>query len=517
MPARPSRRLAVAAAAMLLAAVPLAATLRADRTPGRDPDTDAWWQLITMLASDAMRGRDTGSPEHRRAAEVVADLFSKAGLRPMGDDGTFLQRVPMHEVRVERAGTRMALVGPDGTAQPLRFLHDWTVRPSAELPATLEAPVVFRGYCGKDDVGSDVDGKVVLCVGGRRTGLPGAAERVEAVRAAGGAAILAIDDVGFTLEPPSWPQAYARRVDLPDAPAIPAPRFPVLRLAPEALAPFLAESGTTAEALLEAVRAAQPLAPLDLRVQLRAAFAVTEHDYASDNVLALLPGTDPLVKPEVLVVDAHLDGYGIGEAVDGDSLYNGAFDDAAYVATLIRLAQERNGRGYRRPVLFAAFTGEEKGLLGSRWFVQHPPVPRANLAANLTLDAIRPLFPLRILTLIGSEVSTLRTHVEAVAAPMGIEVRPDREPERGMLGRTDAAPFLRAGIPAVAFMFGYDAGSPEEARYREWYRVRYHRPQDDVTQPIDMTAAADFNRFVYRLVEEVANAPARPAMIVPRR
>lgn len=509
MPVRVPRRLALVAAALAVAA-PLAA-LR------HDPDTYAWWQLITTLSSDAMRGRDTGSPEHRKAAEMVAELFSKAGLRPMGDNGTYLQRVPMHEVRVEKAGTTAQVIGADGAATSLRFLHEYTVRPSAELPAGFDAPVVFRGYCGKNDVGGDVDGKVVLCFGGRRAGMPGAPERLEAVRAAGGVAILAIDDMGFTLEPPRWPQAYARTVDLPGAPELPAPRLPVMRLAPEALAPFLAGTARTAAALLDDAIAARPLPPLELNVRLRTTFAVTEHDYTSDNVLALLPGTDPLVKPEVLVLDAHLDGYGIGEAVDGDSIYNGAFDDAAYVATLIRLAQERNGRGYRRPVIFAAFTGEEKGLLGSRWFVQNPPVPRANLAANLTLDAIRPLFPLRIVTLIGSDVSTLRTHVEAVAGPMGIEVRPDLEPERGMIGRTDAAPFLRVGIPAVAFMFGYDRGSESEAKFREWYRVRYHRPQDDVTQPIDMTAAADFNRFVYRLVEEVANAPARPTMTATRR
>lgn len=500
------RRPFVVALLAVLVAAPVAAQQQ------RDPDTAAWWSLIGTLASDDMRGRDTGSPDHRRAAEFVADAFRKAGLRPAGDRGSFLQSVPLHEVRVEKAGTRIDVLDAGGRATPLRFLHQISVRPSAELPTTFEAPVVFRGYCGRAEVGPDVDGKVVLCFGGRRRGMPAADERLEAVRVAGGVGLINIDDIGFTIEPPNWPAAYARSVTFRDAPLPTAPRLPVFRLNAEALDAFFAGGGRTARAVLDDAIAARPLPPLDLRVRLRATFAVTEHDYASDNVLALLPGTDPSVASEVVVVNAHLDGYGFGEAVHGDSLYNGAFDDAAYVATLIRLAQAREGRGFRRPVLLAAFTGEEKGLLGSRWFVEHPTVPREQLAGVLTLDAIRPLFPFRILTLIGSEASTLREHVEAVAAPMGVQVRPDLEPERGMIGRTDAAPFLRAGVPAVAFMFGFDGGSADEAKYREWYRVRYHKPQDDVTQPIDFTAAADFNRFVYGLVGRVADSDGRPVM-----
>ena len=258
--------------------------------------------------------------------------------------------------------------------------------------------------------------------------------------------------------------------------------------------------------------AARPLPGFDLAVRIEASLAVSQRDFTSDNVLALLPGTDPALATETVVIDAHLDGYGIGTPVKGDKIYNGAFDDAAYVATLVRLAQARGGKGYRRPVLFAVFTGEEKGLLGSRWFVDHPSVARNQLAATITLDAIRPLFPLKILTVIGSDKSSLIRNVNAVAAPMGITPRPDREPERGMITRTDASPFLEAGIPAIAFMFGYDNGSPEEARFRTWYRTRYHKPQDDIGQPIDFTAARDFNRFFAALTDNIANAAERPVL-----
>ncbi|MBC7520789.1 MAG: M28 family peptidase [Sandarakinorhabdus sp.] len=344
--------------------------------------------------------------------------------------------------------------------------------------------------------------------------MPNAAARLAVVAAANAAGLVNIDDTGFTAEQPAWfwPVAYARMIDLRGAPPPAAASLPVIRLNADALPILLAGSGHRADTLLADAVAARPLASFDLPGRLEAALTVSQRDVTSESVLALLPGTNPALAAQTIVIDAHIDGYGFGEPVNGDGLYNGAFDDAAYVATLVRLAQQRRGKGFVRPLLFAVFTGEEKGLLGSRWFIAHPPVPLANIAATITLDAIRPLFPLKILTVIGSDKSSLMSNVQAVAAPMGITPRPDLEPERGMIDRTDAAPFLKAGIPAVAFMFGYDTGSADEARFRTWYRTRYHKPQDDIGQPIDFTAAADFNHFFGALTQNVADAAKPPAM-----
>lgn len=500
-----------------LAVTVLATTAQA--APGAvgpaDRETRAWWNHIQFLASDAMEGRDTGSPGHARAVEHVAGLFEKAGLKPMGDAGGFKQTVPLHEARVESVGTSFTVRQSDRTGVPLRFLHDVSIRATDTLPTRIDAQLVFRGYCGKGEVGADVAGKMVVCFGGRRDGMPSAAERLTAVASAGAAGLINIDDAGYTLEQPAWfwPAAYARSIDLRSAAPPPHAGLPVIRLSAAALPKLLGASGHDAMALIADGVAKRPLPSFDLPARLEAELAISRRDFTSDNVLALLPGTDPKLANEVIVVNAHIDGYGLGEPVEGDGLYNGAFDDAAYVATLLRLAQQRQGAGFPRPVLFAVFTGEEKGLLGSRWTVANPPVPLANIAATLTLDAIRPLFPLRILTVIGSDKSSLMTNVEAVAEPMGISTRPDLELVRGMIDRTDAAPFLRAGIPAIAFMFGYDPGSPEEVRFRTWYRTRYHKPQDDTGQPIDFTAAADFNRFFNSLTEQLATTPVRPTMI----
>ena len=231
-----------------------------------------------------------------------------------------------------------------------------------------------------------------------------------------------------------------------------------------------------------------------------------------------MPGTDPELKAEHIAVSAHLDGYGFGTPVNGDNLYNGTLDDAAYVALLIQTADDIKAGKLPRPkrsILFCVFTGEEKGLLGSNYFVQHPTVPLKSIAADINLDQLRPLFPLNILTVPGLALTTLGEAARGVAQPMGIELREDREPERGMLRRADNYPFLRAGIPAIGFVFGFDPGTEAEKRYREWYQVRYHRPQDDLTQPMDFSAATKFNTFFYKLVGTLADSRDRPRMLSP--
>lgn len=161
--------------------------------------------------------------------------------------------------------------------------------------------------------------------------------------------------------------------------------------------------------------------------------------------------------------------------------------------------------------MFAAFTGEEKGLLGSRWFVAHPTLPKEHLAANINLDQLRTIFPLRLLTVHALADTTLGDDARAVAGAMQIEVQPDPEPERNLLRRADQWPFLQAGIPATAFVFGYRPGTESERIYRRWYQTGYHKPQDDLAQRIDWQAAADFNRFFYTFATRIADQSLPPA------
>ena len=471
-------------------------------TPPGDPETRAWWSITAELSNDAMQGRDTGSAGYDRAARLVADRFAAAGLLPMGERGSWFQNVPMDEIRIEGA---VAAVGP----RPLRLLHDFFVAPTAAMPGTFDAPLAYRGYCAAAALG-EVRGKLVVCHGTRRPGLTSSAQREAAVKAAGGLGVLSIADPGFTVEPPRWPYAYARSVMLANAQRA-ADGFMRLTLNADALKRVLGPDGHDAAALIADGSQGLPLPNFDLKDPFHAAFTVARRQITSANVVGLLPGSEPSMDDQAIVLSAHLDGYGYGTPVQGDRLYNGTLDDAAYVALLIRLAEQRHGARYRRPVLFVAWTGEEKGLLGSEWFVTHPTLPLARLAANINLDQLRPIFPLDLLTVHALDDSTLGDDVRAVAGQLGIAVQLDPEPERNLLRRSDQWNFLKAGIPATAFVFGYRPGTPSEQVYRAWYRTGYHKPQDDLGQRIDWQAAADFNRFFGALVTRVADQDAAPA------
>jgi Zn-dependent M28 family amino/carboxypeptidase len=482
-----------------------------------DVDTLAWWHTTEALSGDAMEGRDTGTAAYQRAAEYVAARFRAAGLKPAGEEGGYFQVVPLHQVDVLPEGTSFTVVREKGSVE-LGFLEEITIGASARLPERLEAPLTFRGYCGKEAM-ADVAGKIVVCFGTQREGLPSGGERAANARAGKAAGIVNVNDPYFTIEPPRWPAAYSRSVTF--AGAAPrggdGPTMAAMTLSDEAFAKLIEGSGQDVAALLKAGGTKQPLKSFEIPAKLRVRLKVSEKDVSSPNVLAVLPGSDPKLAGEYVVASAHLDGYGYGTAVKGDSLYNGALDDAAYVALLIQMADDvKAGKlpAPKRSILFCAFMGEEKGLLGSNWFVRHPTVPVAQMVADVNLDQLRPLFPLKIMTAEALGESTLGQTAKDVAGPMGIEIRPDMEPERGLIHRADEFPFLSVlHVPGIGFVFGYDPGTEAEKRYREWYQVRYHRPQDDLTQPMDFGAALTFDTFFYGLVEKIANDAARPAML----
>jgi hypothetical protein len=497
----------------------------------RDGDTVGWWHTTEALSGDSMEGRDVGGAMYQKAAEYVAKRFEAAGLKPAGEGGGYFQSVPMYELAVDASGTSFTVQGPKGQVG-LEFLAEITIAPIEGLPPQLEGPLTFRGYCGSDAM-NDVAGKFVVCFGTQRKGLPGATERAALAREGRALGVINVDDPYFTIEPPRWPAAYARAVATGVRPEPSKQKaMPVMRLSAEGFKKLLAGSGKDSAAVLKVGGAQQPLASFEIPGKLEISVHMSRREYSSANVLAVLPGSDAKLGAEYVAVSAHLDGYGFGEAVKGDKLYNGTLDDAAYVALLIQMADDMHGGAPpkdgapapqgppglmlpvpKRSILFCVFTGEEKGLLGSNWYAAHPTVPMAQTVADVNLDQLRPLFPLKILTAEAVNDTTLGATAKQVGGKMGIEIREDHETERGLLRRADQYPFLHAGVPSISFIFGYDPGTEAEKKYREWYDVRYHRPQDDLMQPMDFDAAAKFDLFFYRLVETIADAPVRPSFL----
>lgn len=479
-----------AAVCALLATEPNAATRR-------------WWRHVTALANDGMEGRNTGSAAYRLAAEYVAAQFEKAGVKAAGEKGWY-QSVPLHEVRLRADQSSATIMGTNGTAQ-LQFLRQITVGARATLPEHVRGPMFFAG---SERGGADLAGKVLVQLPGAGRGAGGGAQ--------GAAAIISIDATTGP-EPPRWPAAYSVSMTLRGEPAAAGPQRQgggavAFRFNPADAELLFRNSGHTFQELMELQAAGKPLPRFEIPAEFMATLKTESSDLSSDNVIGVLPGSDPALAKEYVVVSAHLDGYGLGEPWNGDRIYNGAFDDAAYVATLIDFAERLHDAGAKpkRSILFCVVTGEEKGLLGSKYFVAHPAVPKESMVADVNLDQLRPIFPLHTLTTLAVDESTLGDTVREVAAKRGIKIQPDPEPQRNLLRRSDHYSFMQIGVPAVGFIFGYVPGTPDEAAYREWYAKRYHSPADDLNQPWVPDAAAKFNDFFHDLVVALADAPERP-------
>jgi Zn-dependent M28 family amino/carboxypeptidase len=229
------------------------------------------------------------------------------------------------------------------------------------------------------------------------------------------------------------------------------------------------------------------------------------------NVVAVLPGSDPNLKGEYVLLSAHLDHIGLGEPINGDNIYNGAMDNASGVATLLEAARLlRASAPPKRSILFLACTGEEEFEKGSLYYAEKPTVEAKNIIANINLDMYLPLFPLKILRAYGLRESDLAGYLEAAAKENGIEVQDDPTPERNIFIRSDQYSFIKKGIPALFLSFGYNAGTPEEKIVSQWFEQRYHGPTDDTKQPVDKMAAAKFNQLMATLAERLANASQRP-------
>jgi hypothetical protein len=494
------------------------------------PNGDAarWWSHVEALANDQMQGRLTGSPEHRKAAQYVASQFERAGLAPAGTSG-YLQPVKFVGRKIVESQSSLELVRK-GAVERLTLGEDAFVGLRVDPAESVEAPLVFAGYglvvpeSKFDDLaGQDLKGKIIVIFNGGPSSIPGplkshyayAIERRKFLEQAGVVGMVTIVNPRTSDVP--WARTSLARLQEAMSLADPAlDDMRSLKIAVNVNAAhadkWLAGSGHTAAELLALVDAGKPLPHFALVPSLRAKVKVERRQIESENVVAKLPGSDPILKNEHVVISAHLDHLGVAEPVNGDRIYNGAMDNASGVASLLDIAQQLRDGGARlkRSVLFVAVTGEEKGLQGSRYFAAHSTVDPNSMVADINLDMFLPLYPFRIVTTYGLKESDLGDLVRQVARQMGIEVQDDPAPERDIFVRSDQYNFIRYGIPSVMIDVGNKKGSPEEKIEKAWLTNRYHAPSDDLKQPIDLKAAADFNRFSLTLVETVANNAARP-------
>jgi Zn-dependent M28 family amino/carboxypeptidase len=484
-----------------------------------------WWAHVAFLADDRMKGRETGSPEHREAAEYIARHFKEAGLKPGGTDGYF-QSVPFRSRSIVEARSSLALVRGREVV-PVVLGDEATFSMRIEPAPHVEAPIVFAGYglqvpeAKHDDLaGLDLNGKVVLLLTGGPSSIPGPLlahyqnTRWSYLKQAGAVGVISIQNPKGQDIP--WERSKLARF-LPSMaiadPALDETAGQQLAVTANAATAekFFVGSGHRFAELLELSNAGQVLPRFAIPASIRATVAVDAHALRSDNVVGILPGHDPVLKNEYIVVSSHLDHVGTGTG-SGDVIYNGAMDNASGVATLIETAKSAAAKkSFKRSIIFLAVTAEEKGLLGSRYYANRPTVPARAIVADLNTDMFLPLFPLHSLVVQGLEESDLAADLRKTARPMGIEVYSDPEPERNAFVRSDQYSFIRTGVPSISLKVGFVRGSPEHEIVKKWRTERYHAPSDDLAQPIDRQAAEDFDKVYVALLEAVANRPTRPA------
>jgi len=376
---------------------------------------------------------------------------------------------------------------------------------------------------GYDDLeGIDLRGKVAAYLRGGPSGMPGplkahfqsVEERLRVLRRAGVVGALSMPNPKIVELP--WPRLVTSvtvpRMELKDPggdESLPLPLQVLYNF--EHAEKLFAHSGHTFREISDLVgtKQALPCFPLGIRVRVRT--AIKRWSATSHNIAGVLPGSDPKLKEEYVVVSAHLDHLGIAEPVNGDPIYNGALDNASGVAAIIELARmiHESGARPKRSILFVAVTGEEKGLLGSQYYATHPTVS-GPIVANLNIDGVQPLFPLKFLEVMGVNESSLGEDIRALAREHGIQVDSEYAPDRVLFIRSDQYNFIKVGVPALFPGFGYARGSPQERIMDAWTLERYHAPSDDLDQPIDFPAAGQFNRLQKELLLRIANAENRP-------
>ena len=493
-----------------------------------------WWSHIEFLANDGMQGRDTGSKEFRKAVEYVAGKFESLGLKP-GGTSAYIQPVKFETRLLNPAKSSVVLIR-DGKREPVEQGKDATLSPRGDLLPLVKAPMVFVGYglvipeVKYDDLaGIDLKGKIAVVInaqgpvqadGNMKSHYGSGVERWNALHKAGAIGIAVIQNPrtagtqgaqtagGRGPVPPPLPAVLLADPTLSETKG----QNVTMTILREGGPKFFAGSAHSFDEIFKLAADNQPLPHFPLAATLEVKLRARRDSMEAANVVGILPGSDAKLKDEFVVFSAHLDHVGVGRPVNGDAIYNGVMDNASGVASVLEVARLFHDSGFqpKRSVIFLTVTGEEKGELGSRFFASHPTVPKGQIVADINLDMFLPLYPLKVLEVQGLAESTLGDAVRVAAKAEGVDVQTDREPEQNRFIRSDQYSFIREGVPSLAFKFGYEFGSQEEKIRLAWVKERYHRPSDDLNQPLDKAAAAQFNHVIFNLLKSVADNPERP-------
>ena len=489
---------------------------------------------IAYLADDKLQGRAAGTPGYQMAVDYVTKQLKSLGVQPAGEGGTYIQKVRLRKAFL-KPGATFTATAERGTAMPLTAGQDYVVYPSPELPATsvTNAPLAFAGFgisapeLGYDDyAGLDVKGKVVVIVRG-------------APRTFASTVASASQDLSGILQAAAQHGAVGLIVASTRAGALPDLRrgtYSVLGPNGKVAASrtfavgsrqqlYAAVNAATLQRLMQtagldttqvfaSIKGGKP-ASAPLKISVNANVQSTYQDIESYNVVGKVTGSDAKLRNEYVVHSAHLDHLGITAPVKGDSINNGAHDNASGVSCVLEIAKiySKLKQKPKRSMLFVLMTGEELGLLGSAAFAANPTVPKARIVADVNMDMPTIIAPLLSVVALGGQHSTLLEPVAKATAYLGITLEQDPEPDQNRFIRSDQYSFVTAGIPALHIKYGNktaDGKNNLNLQVQEWRAVTYHKPQDDINGRFDFEAGKKYVQLCFLIGYQVAQNPVRP-------
>src|SRR5215813_13492590 len=480
---------------------------------------------VKYLSDDALEGRGTGQRGGDLAADWIASQFKKHGLLPAGDNGTYFQRVGFYGVSTDPQQTRFAFVSKSGAEITLKFADEYVATDQTHSQKSeIDAPVVYVGYgisapeYNWDDYkGVNLKGKALLMLvneppsddpnffKGRALTYYGRwTYKYEEAARRGAVAVILVHKT----EMASYPWEVVRNSWGGETALLQDEKEPKLKSAGwvqlEVARKLAQSAGLDLDQMLNDANS-RGFKPVELGVRLKETIVTKVRSFASRNVLAKVPRSDPKLRGQAVLYTAHYDHLGIHPNEPGDNIYNGAADNATGCGILLELARAYAGSAKKpaRSILFAAVTAEEQGLLGSKYLGQHPPIPASDISLDLNYDDVQPFGDPEQAVVSGAERTTVSPLVEKVAQAFHLSIQPDDHPEAGHYYRSDHFSMARVGIPAFsvnqgALFKGRDLAWGEE-KEKDYVTHRYHQPSDEYRADMDFTGDAKMARFGFAL------------------
>lgn len=495
---------------------------------------DAFRAHVQFLASDLLEGREAGTRGYDIAAAYVSTQFELIGLEPAGENKSYFQSVPLQAAWREPHTIKMTLMHGD-TQRELQFEKDFVLRGSnRQSLSSFEGEAVFVGFGidapsqnHNDYEGLDVRNKIVVTLPGFPKGWPSeegayyssGANKSQTAEKYGAVASVSVYTDSFEKRAPwkrvtqntgSMSMSWIGKDGLPHTSA-PSIKLGGL-MSPESSRLLFEGAPSDYQTIRqEAIEGAPKGFALATRLRLSAGNRY--EDRVSSNVAGMVRGTDPKLRDEYMVISAHLDHLGIGTAVDGDKIYNGALDNAAGIAAMLEAARAIKADPPRRSVIFLAVTAEEKGLLGAEYFALNPTVPIDAIVANVNLDMPVLTYDFTNMVGFGATHSSLEGTLENTLKSMGLGLAADPIPEQSIFVRSDHYRFVQQGIPSIMLDTGTDSSEGEGKGLEitnDFIKTHYHQPSDDLSGPINYNAGAKFAEVNYRLIKAIADAEQAP-------